>query len=512
MPLPSAGKYSSQSDFMQACMKEASKNKERPNEQNVAMCLDAWREAHGGKKPPSKDFPAELVAAWTRILAKAKADAEQDDDEDEKKPNGNDKDDDEKKKPKPGPEKLRQAKKDDDDDEDEDNAKKRPKFAADKKKADAKKDDDKKNDDEDDDDEKENGKKKKPKFGSDKEKQAEVARIIARWKELHGRAPRPGFINKIDILDTSTPASGESEEDFMDRCVDELTAGNSTLDESDAEDACQTTWDDFADMAEETEQVLDGQYESGDDGLVHKTHASADGMDFILSDATPDRFGDIVEPGGWDTKNFARNPIALFNHHPDWIVGSWKGLRVQDNALRGNLMLAPKGTSPRIDEIRALVEHGILKAVSVGFKPIESRPRKQQQAHEGGGFFGPQGGIIYSKAELVETSLVSIPANPNALAVAKSLHISKETQRLVFGEHANKDTGSASSSARNRAEHGSYRTRHGNSAAADRTARRPQHAKAASHGAAAGARVVLHRPRPGRDRLERRQRIWGRGS
>ena len=38
---------------MQRCMHEVSKNKDRSNEQNVAICLDAWREKHPSDKPKS---------------------------------------------------------------------------------------------------------------------------------------------------------------------------------------------------------------------------------------------------------------------------------------------------------------------------------------------------------------------------------------------------------------------------------------------------------------------------
>ena len=89
--------------------------------------------------------------------------------------------------------------------------------------------------------------------------------------------------------------------------------------------------------------------------------------------------------------------------------------------MRGELELAPKGTSDRIDEIRALIDAGILKAVSVGFRPVESKPRKESDW-----------GVFFTKAELVETSVVSVPANPNALAVAQSLKISPATIDLVF--------------------------------------------------------------------------------
>ena len=148
------------------------------------------------------------------------------------------------------------------------------------------------------------------------------------------------------------------------------------------------------------------------------------GDEFILSDATVDHYGDSIDPYGWVLDNFSKNPIALFNHQSSFPIGNWTNLRVQDNALRGHLKMAPAGTSPRIDELRALREAGILKAVSVGFIPLSSTARKDEH--------GYRIGENFIKQELVETSLVSVPANPNALAVAKSLKISDRTMKEVF--------------------------------------------------------------------------------
>jgi len=279
----------------------------------------------------------------------------------------------------------------------------------------------------------------------------QVSDIIRRWHKKFGADPSLAMI--IKIADCPEPEDDETKQEYMDRCMDEVGDDGDTGDYS-AEDACELTWED------EGEPYSGLMEDSGHKGLVHKTATTEEkGMEFILSDATPDRFGDIVDPKGWDFKSFTRNPIALFNHDPNFIVGSWKGLRVHDEALRGHLTLAPKGTSARIDEIRSLVEAGILKAVSVGFKPVESKPREDgRQPHQRGPF--DMGGMIYTKSELVETSLVSIPANPNALAVAKSLRISKETQALVFREHAGKESGVVSKSgAQHRAEHGRERAR-----------------------------------------------------
>jgi hypothetical protein len=53
MPVPKPQKGESQSDYMSRCMTEVSKNKDRTNEQNVAICLSTWRDS---KK--SLDMPA----------------------------------------------------------------------------------------------------------------------------------------------------------------------------------------------------------------------------------------------------------------------------------------------------------------------------------------------------------------------------------------------------------------------------------------------------------------------
>lgn len=147
------------------------------------------------------------------------------------------------------------------------------------------------------------------------------------------------------------------------------------------------------------------------------------GLDFILSDNTVDRYGDVIEAAGWDLASFKKNPIALFGHSSSFPIGVWENLRIDGNKLVGRLKLAARGTSHRIDEIIALVEQGILRAVSVGFRPIDGEEMKG-------------GGVRYRAQELLETSLVTVPANPNAVQIAKSLHISAETMALVFGENA----------------------------------------------------------------------------
>lgn len=155
----------------------------------------------------------------------------------------------------------------------------------------------------------------------------------------------------------------------------------------------------------------------------------AEGLTFVLSDETVDRMGDVIEAKGWVLTNFKRNPIALFGHSSDFPIGTWENIRVEGKRLLADLKLASRGTSARIDELIALVEQGVLRAVSVGFQPIERKPLSE----ESDSMFGP---FRYLRQELLETSLVSVPANPSALQVARSLDISDDTLDLAFGEHA----------------------------------------------------------------------------
>jgi HK97 family phage prohead protease/HK97 family phage major capsid protein len=234
--------------------------------------------------------------------------------------------------------------------------------------------------------------------GDDKRPQEQaVAACLQIWRDS----------NKSKSMDDCDPDDYDDEDEFMSDCMD---AGGD-------EDECQLRWDNA------------GNDDKAANGVKRKTHAGkVSGLEFVLSDETPDRMDDVILSDGWDLSNFKKNPIALFGHRSDFPIGKWKNLRVEGKQLRGHLELAEKGTSPRINEIISLVEQGILKTVSVGFKPIETRPRKESDF-----------GCFYVRSELVETSLVSVPANPNALAVAKSL-VSPETIDLVFAKHGATDT------------------------------------------------------------------------
>jgi len=126
---------------------------------------------------------------------------------------------------------------------------------------------------------------------------------------------------------------------------------------------------------------------------------------FIMSTDTVDRMGDVVQQD-WDLREFGRNPIALFNHSAHMVIGTWDHVKIEGGRLVGHLKLAKQGTSRIVDEIRSLLEQRILTAVSVGFTSKAAKPLNPKKPYQG---------QHLSKNTLLECSLVSVPANSEAL-------------------------------------------------------------------------------------------------
>jgi len=142
-------------------------------------------------------------------------------------------------------------------------------------------------------------------------------------------------------------------------------------------------------------------------------------LSFIASDASTDRYGDIVSVDGWELGPFRKNPIFLWQHSYAAPIGSVPDIKVKDGRLMAHVKFAAKGVSRVADEAWALVKEKVLRAVSVGFMVASPDDYELiRNADE------EVTGIRYLRQELLELSLVSVPANPNALAVARSLNLS----------------------------------------------------------------------------------------
>ena len=155
----------------------------------------------------------------------------------------------------------------------------------------------------------------------------------------------------------------------------------------------------------------------------------ADGTyEYVASDETTDRYGDVVRVDGWDLKNYRKNPIVLFVHQKDNPDGIASKVWIEGKKLMVRIKLAEEGTSDFIDTLRKLVKQKIVRAVSVGFMPTVEPKYIRDEKNE------YITGMEFVGQELLENSLVTVPANPSALQLAKSMGIPERHLQRVFVE------------------------------------------------------------------------------
>ena len=138
-------------------------------------------------------------------------------------------------------------------------------------------------------------------------------------------------------------------------------------------------------------------------------------VSFVASNDSIDRMGDVIDVRGWSLDAYAQNPVILFNHDQRALPIGRGAAEIIDNQLMIDIEF--DDNDPEAKKIKSKVDGGFLNAVSVGFKPIKAIERNMLPKENK--YYGEQG-TYFEKAELMEVSIVTIPANPQATA-AKSL-------------------------------------------------------------------------------------------
>lgn len=136
-------------------------------------------------------------------------------------------------------------------------------------------------------------------------------------------------------------------------------------------------------------------------------------IDFVCSDKTLDRYGEIVEPSAFrgSLDAFMKNPVFPYSHTYEAIggqpptLGHWRSVRVTDSALLGTAWFKDRGLGAEV--FRDYIE-GNLSAVSVGFI---TRAYEMRQVKIDG---REQLVRVFTDVDLLEISAVVIPANPSA--------------------------------------------------------------------------------------------------
>src|SRR6478672_12104327 len=117
--------------------------------------------------------------------------------------------------------------------------------------------------------------------------------------------------------------------------------------------------------------------------------------------------GDSVAVEGWKLANYKRNPIVLWGHDGSMLpVGRATSVWIQGGKLKAKAELAPASVSQYAERVRSMIAAGFLNATSVGFAPIKLKFTADKSRPLG---------IDFLEQELLEFSIVNIPANPDAL-------------------------------------------------------------------------------------------------
>lgn len=140
---------------------------------------------------------------------------------------------------------------------------------------------------------------------------------------------------------------------------------------------------------------------------LRAVRADAREADFVFSTDAEDRYGEVVDQATWQLGNFGLNPVALYAHNSRELpIGRAKDVGVVDGELRGTIVFASADGNPRAENVWKLVQEGVLRAVSVGFYSHSYRWEQIDDRER----------LVLSDNELIEISVVPIPANPEALA------------------------------------------------------------------------------------------------
>jgi len=145
---------------------------------------------------------------------------------------------------------------------------------------------------------------------------------------------------------------------------------------------------------------------------IQKAATSEYDARFVMSATTPDRVKDTIDADAYKP-NLGKKLIALYQHNPDQPIGYWNNLRVEAGKLIGDLKVASTNLGLMVKQ---LIADDVPLGASIGFR--------------GKGEQNKIGGIHFKEIELFECSVVSIPAHPRAMQIAKNFGIDIQSSNV----------------------------------------------------------------------------------
>lgn len=130
---------------------------------------------------------------------------------------------------------------------------------------------------------------------------------------------------------------------------------------------------------------------------------------FCISTSAVDRDNDTISAAGWNLDNYRKNGVVLWAHdYRSLPIGKALQVGVEGGKLVATAEFADHEFA---NTVLRLIDGGFLRATSVGFRPTKYAINEERR------------GLDFVEQELLEFSIVPVPANPEALIEARSAGI-----------------------------------------------------------------------------------------
>ena len=152
---------------------------------------------------------------------------------------------------------------------------------------------------------------------------------------------------------------------------------------------------------------------------VEKTNTGSLKIAGYANTVDKDRAGDIVLPAAWakGVDRYRKNPVLLYQHKHDNPIGRVNKITVDKKGMFIEAVVSE--TAEKLHGVQSLIKDGALKSFSVGFMVKDGKHSRADDA------------FIISDVELLEISVVSVPANQESLfSVKKSFENSEEFEKF----------------------------------------------------------------------------------
>jgi phage head maturation protease len=141
---------------------------------------------------------------------------------------------------------------------------------------------------------------------------------------------------------------------------------------------------------------------------------------FILNDESViNSYGFRVLNAGINFDRFKENPVMLYNHEDDQVIGRWENWRVEGSQLKADAVFDSE--DDEVKKIEGKVDRGFLKGASLGIH-IESAEFMSMP--------GMDAVPAVTKSSVFEASVVGVPSNSLTLYSAKKERLSAEQVQL----------------------------------------------------------------------------------